>query len=72
MFRLRSGWSDLETVMPVHSLVHNIKTDVVDILPPVHALTGCDTTSEVGAKTAALKTANEYDYELFVFLVRQN
>ena len=47
--------------MPVHSLVHNIKTDVVDILPPVHALTGCDTTSEVGAKTAALKTANEYD-----------
>ena len=41
-----------------------MNADVVDILPPVHALSECDTTSKVGTKPAALKTANECSYQL--------
>ena len=41
-----------------------MNADVVDILPPVHALSECDTTSKVGTKPAALKTANECGYQL--------
>ena len=53
--------------MPSQSLVDYMDDDVVDILPPVHALTGCDITSKVGTKPAALKTENECGYELLSF-----
>ena len=62
-----SGQSDSATAVPVHSLVDHMNADVVDILPPVHALTGCDTTSKVGTKSATLKTVNECGYELCFF-----
>ena len=62
-----SGQSDSATAVPVHSLVDHMNVDVVDILPPVYALTGCDTTSKVGTKSAALKTVNECGYELCFF-----
>ena len=50
--------------MPIHRLVDHMNADVVDILPPVHALSECGTTSKVGTKPAALKTANECGYQL--------
>ena len=62
-----SGQNDSATAVPVHSLVYHMNAAVVDILPPVHALTGCDTTSKVGTKSATLKTVNECDYELLCF-----
>ena len=37
---------------------------VVEVLPAVHAFTGCDTTSKVGTKLSALQTAEKYGYEL--------
>jgi hypothetical protein len=39
-------------------------SNVVEVLPAVHALTGCDTTSKVGTKLSALQTAEKYGYEL--------
>ena len=34
-----------------------MNADVVDILPPLQARTGCDTTSKIDAKAASIKTA---------------
>ena len=51
-------------VVPVHDIVNDIDSDVVDVLPAVHALTGCDTTSKIGTKAAALKTAFACGIEL--------
>ena len=39
----------------------------IQILPVVHALTGCDTTRKAGTKVAALKTANACGYEYLCF-----
>ena len=40
------------SVLPVHDIVNDIDSDVVDVLPAVHALTGCDATSKIGTKAA--------------------
>ena len=53
--------------MPFHDLVEKISNDIIEILPAVHALTGCDTTSKIGTKEAALKTANVCGYEHLCF-----
>ena len=57
-FCLISGWRDSKTAVPIHDLVDHVSAYVVDILPPVDALTGCDTKSRFGTKAAALKTAS--------------
>ena len=44
-----------------------MNADVVDILPPVHGLTGYYITSKVCKKPAALKTRKECSYELVCF-----
>ena len=66
-FWLISGRSDSTTAGPIYSLVDHMNLDVVDILPQVHTLTGCDTTIKVATKPAALKTTNECGYELICF-----
>ena len=48
----------------MHDIVNDIDSDVVDIPPAVHALTGCVTTSKIGTKAAALKTAFACGIEL--------
>ena len=45
-----------------------MNADVVDVLPLVYALTGCDSTSKISTKAAALKTANEWSYKLLCFI----
>ena len=62
-----SGRSNSTTVVPIHEWVDQVSADVIDILPTIHALTGCDTMSKIGTKTAALKTAQEYGHELLCF-----
>ena len=42
--------------IPLHVLVNSVGQSMCDILPAVHALTGCDITSKFGTKSAALKT----------------
>ena len=54
-----TGRASSVSAVPVHDIVNEINSDVVDVLPATHALTGCDTTSKVGSKAAALKTAIE-------------
>ena len=50
--------------MPIQEAADVLKSGVVDILPAVHALTGCGTTSTVGSKCAALQAAEKYGYDL--------
>ena len=44
--------------VPVHNLVAAMDPRVVDVLPAVHSLSGCDTTSKVSTKKSALKVAS--------------
>ena len=53
--------------MSIHDLVEKMSVDIIEILPGVPALTTCDTTSKIGTKTAALKTANTCGYEHLCF-----
>ena len=59
-----SGKSNARVVTPIHKIVDNMTSNVVDGLPAVHALTGCDTTSNVGTKLSALNAATKYGYDL--------
>ena len=42
-------------MIPVHLLVKKLDPLFVECLPAIHSLTGCDTTSKVGSKTAVFK-----------------
>ena len=53
--------------MPIHDLVEKMSNDIIKILPTVHTLTGCNTTSKTGTKAAVLKTANACGYEHLCF-----
>ena len=59
-----TGKSISKCFIPIHDLVNTMDSDVIDILPAVHALTGCDTTSKVGTKASALKQASKCGYKL--------
>ena len=41
--------------------------DFIDILPAIHALTGCDTTSKMGTKKKAIKKENKNAYHLLCY-----
>ena len=58
------GKSSNRIILPIHAAADVLKSDVVDILPAVHALTGCDRTSKVGSKCVALQAAEKYGYDL--------
>ena len=59
---MSSGIADTTQYFPVHTLGTNIGSLCI-VLPLLHALSGCDTTSKVGAKSAALG-ANPTDWLL--------
>ena len=61
---INSGKCDSINVTPVHTIVINMDNTVADVLPAVHALTGCDTTSKAGTKSAAFQAAMKCGYEL--------
>ena len=50
--------------VPVHNLVVEMPSILVSVLPVVHALTGCETTSKVPTKHAAFKVAEQGGSEL--------
>ena len=62
-----SGKCDSINVTSVHTVVNNMGSSVFDVLPAAHALTGCDTTSESGAKSAAFQAAMKCGYELLYY-----
>ena len=49
---------------PVHKIVNVMDSNVIDILPAVHALTGCDATSKVGTTSATFQAAMKCGYDL--------
>ena len=59
-FWLTSGRGESRSFFPVHSLYEQLPTNVADVLPAVHALTGCNTVSKVGTKSRALKASFDH------------
>ena len=57
-----SGRSESKSVVPIHALVGSMEPDLIEILPAIHALTGCNTTSKVGTKRKAIKEGNKNGY----------
>ena len=62
-FNLKELWAlggqgATRRAVPVHNLVAAIDPCVVDVLPAVHSLSGCDTTCKVSTKKSALKVAS--------------
>ena len=41
--------------IPFHRIVDVLDIRVIDVLPAIHALTGCDTTNTIGTKRAAVR-----------------
>ena len=60
LYKLHSLWnirgpSKNRKIIPVHVLLQDIGEDAALILPAMHSLTGCDSVSKIGTKSAALK-----------------
>lgn len=51
---VKTGVADSTRYIPIHILARKIGRDLHQVLPAVHTLTGCDYTSKVGTKHAAL------------------
>ena len=51
----RAGKGDKIRYSQLHVLVNSVGQSMCDVLPAVHALTGCNITSRFGTKFAALK-----------------
>ena len=49
------GKGETIRTFPLLEFATKLETTVIDILPTLHALTGCDTTSKICSKNAALK-----------------
>ena len=67
-----SNWSDyglkeiwfhhLNKISHIHDSVQNLPINVVQLLPTIQALTGCDTTSKAGTKLQLSKAAHKPEY----------
>ena len=56
--RMFCGKGETTRAVPLHAIATKLESTVVDVLPALHALTGCDTTSKICSKNAALKIAD--------------
>ena len=53
--------------VPVHDLLDKMDSSVIDILPAVHALSGCDTTSKVDTKKTSSSFCRIFrEWQLFI------
>lgn len=59
-----SGRSDSRSAIPIHNLVSSMDPDFVQVLPAIHSLTGCDTTSKFSTKTKAVKMGLKKGFDL--------
>ena len=48
------GQGSTSRAVRMHDIATTLDSNVIDFMPAVHALTGFDTTSEIGTKKAAL------------------
>ena len=58
------GQGQTKRYVAVHDIVKSIPQELSDILPAVHSLTGCDTTSKIYTKYNAIKTVTKDYYHL--------
>ena len=56
---VRAGVGDTSRYVPLHILFQRLGRQLCTVLPALHSLTGCDITSKVGTKKAALKAEPE-------------
>ena len=56
---VRAGVGDSTRYVPLHTLFECIGCHLCEVPPAVHSLMGCDITSKVGTKKAALKADQE-------------
>lgn len=56
---VRAGVGDSTRYVPLHILFERLGCQLCAVLPAVHSLTGCDITSKVGTKKAALNAEPE-------------
>lgn len=59
-----SGKGHTTRYLPIHDICEVLDNQVIETLPAIHSLSGCDTTSKVGTKHAALIRAKGYSYLL--------
>ena len=52
--------------IPFHRIVDVLDICVIDVLPAIHALTGCDTTNTIGTKRAALRLGETNRNEMLI------
>ena len=50
------GEGETTWAVPLHEVATKLERTVIYVLPALHALTGCNTTSKICSKNAALKT----------------
>ena len=53
------GQGNTTRAVPIHDLVKAMPHSLVTVLPAVHPLSGCDTTSKVSTKHSAFKAAEQ-------------
>ncbi|KAG1674175.1 FAD-dependent oxidoreductase domain-containing protein 2 [Nymphon striatum] len=56
---IRAGRGNTSRFLPLHTLYASLDRDLCTVLPAIHSLTGCDITSKIGTKKAALKANPE-------------
>ena len=62
-----SGWGNFRTFFPIHDLANDSDLDLVEVLPAIHALTGCDKASKVGTKSRAVRKEADCYHLLYAF-----
>ena len=58
------GQGHTKRYVDAHGIVKSIPQKLSDVLPAVHSLTGCNTTSKISAKYNAIKTVTQNYYHL--------
>ena len=62
---VRAGRGNTTRFVPLHILHDQHGIDLCKVLPALHSLTGCDITSKIGTKKAALKSSPEIHLQEF-------
>ncbi len=62
---IKTGVGDLTRFVALHALAASLSRDVCEVLPAIHSLTGCDYTSKVGSKKAAIECSPVYYLKSF-------
>ena len=62
---VKAGRGNTTRFVPLHILHERLGTRICTVLPALHCLTGCDITSKIGTKKAALKADPVANLQLF-------